>query len=216
MSSLEFEQVQQLIPKALTLIFGIMELTSKTEKPQPQEILNLLRGITPQDLVWASYILKSIKTKKRLTIPSHVLPGQNERDSARYLLQAILKTVTYKNLPSSEELLDTLHIKDPVVKKEFTEEYKRTLEQLKRTKVDNPVDTRIFLWARLGKLLLYTNVVIIVLIILRKLYELLLHVTYGMRKAIAKFILPKWKKFKKHRRVIIEVTGKRSRSSSSR
>jgi len=213
-------KVQELVPKALTILSNLLQLYQKAKSAEggggggsrnipPQEFIQAFRGISKNDIDWSIKLLKSINGGKHnnhhhhttsqiinqkpivatLSQTQELHPG--DINTAKNVLKAIAKTTTTADqYPSADELLNTLEIKDPKTRQAFEAYYKTTIKQTKRTYKANPVDGNLFRWAKFGQFFFYGGIVIFILVVLRKMYEIFLDVTDAIRNAIADFIKP--------------------------
>ena len=197
------EKINKLIPQAINTFQAIIEMYAKKNRGEnisSRDFINIFAGITQEDFSAALTILQIVKKKHFFSVnqvlnshehtSGYTLPGQSSAETASRVVQAMLQSVTSQKIVPVEQMIETLKIEDPELKKKFKNEYEKAIKHIKTSYHQNPVDANLYLWARLGKFLFYGGIVVIILIILRKIYEFVVDVTDTIRNAIVNFIKP--------------------------
>lgn len=206
----QIEITKQLISKGVDLLGKVMKLYDTHEKTHTkitaQEFIQTFEGIKVEDLKYALNLLNNVKRQstpfKQPTIQNitsilneqptshhtHINNDSNTQN-AKHLMQAILLTTTSETFPSVDKLINTLNIKDTKVKEDFIKEYNKVLPVIKPTLKENPVDSNLYFWSRIGQIAFYGGVVVVILIILRKIYEFFIDLTDAIRNKISHILL---------------------------
>lgn len=209
---MDVELTKQLISKGINVLTNIIKLyeskSRNNEKITPDDFLQTFKGVTIDDLKWATQLLQNTSPRKGRnsnsisnvlnerpkfsSIPSHgaTIEDQTPVETAKNLLSAIQLTAlsNSKTFPSADKLIETLQIKDDHLKQKFRKEYEQTVPLIKKTIDKHPVDTELIFWAKMGKVLFYSGVVVAVLILIIKVYELFVDFTDFIRKKISKLL----------------------------
>ena len=197
-------KLNYLIPKGIDILTNLLDLYKQKQSVKSEDVIKALGQIKRQDLEWAVQLLQQVngkktsKTNSALSLLMSPPKGMTEiphnisdAQMAQNLFKAILITASADQYPSADELLNTLQIQDPKVRKNFEKEYEKTMKATKKTAKTNPVDANLYRWGKFGQFFFYGSIVVVILIILRKLYEGFIYVTDQIRRQLATFIMPK-------------------------
>ncbi len=104
---------------------------------------------------------------------------------AKNVLTSVAWAVTKPDIPSSQEYMDLYDIKHPKFREAFEKEYKKTKKIIDPIKKEHPYDAQLVFWARMGRVLFTGSTVIIILVVLRKLFELAREFVYFVNGKIS-------------------------------
>ena len=202
------DDINILIPKAVSTLQGIMNLYSKKSRGQvvtPQEYVDLFKNLRREDFKMALNILSAVNKKPHANVASflnqgsytsnYTLPGQTPGQSALHVIKAMVKTLVSENPVPAQEIIKLLDLKDENVKREFKKEYEQSLKEIKnfyaqKNEASSRLNMNLYLWARIGQVLFFGGIVLIIIIILRKIYEFLVDITDDIRYRIMEWIKP--------------------------
>ena len=215
------EQINNLIIKTIDVLKNVFDIYDKKSRGQPvapTDFINILSKISRQDLDLSLELLQSMRKRKFKSLDdvinmksptSHArIVGQTSQETAIHVIRAMLQSIMSKNEEiSSDELIKTLGITDEKTIKVIKKEYEQAIKDAKKLHTNNTIDKKLYIWARVGQVMFYGGILLVILILFRKLYEFLIDVTDAIRIAIVKFINPTKSRyymsllnfFKKHR-----------------
>jgi hypothetical protein len=166
----------------------------------PEQIAEILGSLVqPQDVeqvaqefytTMRAYRLRKDQARKGETpTVGTTLPQETPQTTAYYIVRSFLQTIRTQRIPTEDEFIQGWNLIGKPEEKLYREQYRQALIDLKlndnKNKKKNPIDNSMKFWAYIGHGFFYGSIVLIILVILRKMWELTLDVTDAVRSYIS-------------------------------